>query len=723
VISKTSTTSILHKLRWSLLAAVLIAFFGFASAEGTWPGFILLVFFASLGWYITEGRPMLRPASPGWQGLPRWVANVVLVGALIAAVYRGSSGESVVSAFTAFLASIIVLKLWQKRDPADYGQMLTMSLFLTIGATLNSNNVGVGIAVFAQTLVLLLSAMFLQIWTAQRTGGSSAFAPDADWRRLRTPLAVVTTLALLAAFAVGALVFVLVPRQPTQVPGLGAFGRLMVGRQVGFTNQVDLRAAGITSESREVVLLAKLARDADFTQPLGSPDIPQYLRGAVLDEYDNGSWREPAARTERALKRSVPVVGTLDASFTSRPKEVIYQRITLQSGATQEQPVFHLYRGLSFRSQLAGASIEDPASGTARIRGSASSYVYDVESAPASPTRSVHRRGKVTYPALESLAATILAERGIDPDWASRAQEDDAAAIIALTNYLRRTHAYSLERTPPPINQDPIVWWLTGKHPGSCEYFAAALASLCHSVGIDARVIAGYLAAEFDTSTNQYIVRRSDAHAWVEANVGPGLWRTYDATPIADNIQERMRERFTITGRLLGFLDGMQATWNTRVVAFDFTSQQRLFSVRGETPLVIERLSRALRSPEPDGGSLISTLTFTRAITSLLAFVFLAAGLALVVWGLLRTRSRPTLTPQPGWALTRSDHRQLLSAIVARTAARRATTPLREWVAKSAPPAARDQLLASTDALYAARFAQGETDVAAALARLDASSG
>lgn len=732
-------TGVLRKLRWCLLAAVVLAFFAFASAEGTWPGFILLLVFGGLGWFITEGRPMFsrsagEPTAQAWDGLPRWVANVVLIGALLAALYRGRTGESVVSAFTAFLASIIVLKLWQKRDAGDYGQMLTMALFLTIGATLNSNNVGVGFAVLAQLPVLMLGAMLLQIWNAQRRGAPSLFDAAADWRRLRRPLAIVATISLLVAVAVSAVVFVIVPRQPAQVPGLGSFGRLVAGRQVGFTNQVDLRAGGITSESREVVLIAAFAKDAEFTQPVGSPDIPQYLRGAVLDQYENGLWREPDSRLSRPLTRSDPVVGTLDPHSGRFAGEPLFQRITLQSAAQQQQPVFHVYRGISFRSPRAAASVSDFATGTARIRPDGSGFMYDVESLTnarprprdANPDRDQQadilrfrdRRGEVSYPDLAPLSAQILGERNINPDWEQRPREEDAAAVIALASYLRRTHAYSLDRSPPPVAQDPIVWWLENRQSGSCEYFAAALAALCHSVGIDARVVAGYLAAEFDTSTNQYIVRRSDAHAWIEASIGSGVWRTYDATPIAENIQERMRDRFTLTGRLLGFLDGMQASWNTRVVAFDFTSQQRLFSPQGEVPLFVERLTHLLRT-RGDGDPLISTFTFVRAVTSLLALVLLAAGAALVLWGLLRLRKRAAPALAPGWAITDPTHRALLDSITRRVGPRDGSLPLRDWLLRAAPAHARDTLLASADTLYAARFAQGETDVAGALARLE----
>ncbi|HLP83256.1 MAG TPA: DUF3488 and transglutaminase-like domain-containing protein [Phycisphaerales bacterium] len=714
-------TRVLRKIRWCLLISVMLAFFAFASAEGTWPGFALLVLFGGLGWYITEGRPMLAPQRKGWEGLPRWVAHVVLAGALIAAFYRGSSGETVVSAFIAFLASIVVLKLWQKRDPSDYGQLFTMSLFLTIGATLNSNNVGVGFAVLVQTPVLFASAMLLQIWNAQRRGELQNDA--SDWKRLRKPLAAVATISLLVAVIISAVVFVIVPRQPAQVPGMGSLGRLAGGRQIGFSNQVDLRAGGITSESREVVLLAQFAADSDFEKPIGSADIPQYLRGAVLDLYEDGTWRESRSRNRDLIGPTAFVLGNLDDSSVTSSTERVYQRIIVQSGASREQPVFHIYRGLSFTSPSPARYLTDSATTTARIKSESSNLTYTVISAPRRAARAKETRGtRESAPELAAISHAVLRERNIEPDWMLRAQEDDAAAVVALTNYLKTNHAYSFDRVPPPAARDPVVWWIQEKQAGTCEYFAAALVAMCHSVGIDARVVAGYLAAEFDASTNTYIVRRSDAHAWVEANVGPGVWRTYDATPIADNIQERMRERFTLTGRFLGFLDGIQASWNTRVVAFDMTSQQRLFSVRGETPELVDRVVRLLRRAEAGDAPVVSTLAFTRVITSLMGLMLLAGGIAIIAWGVLKLWRKPDKQTRAGWGITHPQQRKLLDEIVTRAAASRDGTPLREWITRTAPANQRDALLASADDLYAARFSRGETDIAQALAKLERTS-
>lgn len=60
---------------------------------------------------------------------------------------------------------------------------------------------------------------------------------------------------------------------------------------------------------------------------------------------------------------------------------------------------------------------------------------------------------------------------------------------------------------------------------------------MCRTVGIDARVVTGYVAIDYNEATESYIVRASNAHAWVEAEVLPDRWRRFDPTPTADLVR------------------------------------------------------------------------------------------------------------------------------------------------------------------------------------------
>lgn len=80
---------------------------------------------------------------------------------------------------------------------------------------------------------------------------------------------------------------------------------------------------------------------------------------------------------------------------------------------------------------------------------------------------------------------------------------------------------------------DPVVDFVLHERVGHCEYFASAMALIARLNGIPARVINGYRVAEYNRLDSSYVVRKSHAHAWVEAWIEEAGWQTYDPTPDA----------------------------------------------------------------------------------------------------------------------------------------------------------------------------------------------
>jgi transglutaminase-like putative cysteine protease len=111
------------------------------------------------------------------------------------------------------------------------------------------------------------------------------------------------------------------------------------------------------------------------------------------------------------------------------------------------------------------------------------------------------------------------------------ANASDYAKAAHLAEVLRKHAAYTLRPPALPQGRDATDYFLFESRKGYCTYFAGALAVLCRSVGIPARVASGFTLGERQQESYSYLVRESNAHAWTEVWVPNWGWATLDATP------------------------------------------------------------------------------------------------------------------------------------------------------------------------------------------------
>jgi hypothetical protein len=254
----------------------------------------------------------------------------------------------------------------------------------------------------------------------------------------------------------------------------------------------------------------------------------------------------------------------------------------------------------------------------------------------------VTRRPGVTFdsPVVAGVARSILEAAEIEPDPALRPPSADFHAARAIEQHLRSRFTYTLENRPVPPGQDPIEWFLTDERTGQrghCEYFAAAMTALCRSVGIPARVVTGYVGTEFNELTGLYLIRRSNAHAWVEVQTASGLllpmgrerssgaWQTFDPTPPAEfrRVHEPKTGALASARRLI---EAVEYAWIRGVVSFDAQRRRELLGDLAE-PAWAERLDEHIDvrvGRRPSGRRLL-----------LASVVALAAGAAVVGGGVL----------------------------------------------------------------------------------------
>lgn len=120
-----------------------------------------------------------------------------------------------------------------------------------------------------------------------------------------------------------------------------------------------------------------------------------------------------------------------------------------------------------------------------------------------------------------ALAREIVAEAGANTPY------DQAKAI---ERWLRANIVYDELIPMPPAGQDPVDWLLFDLGRGYCNYYASAMIVMLRSLGVPARMAAGFAQGEWVEDENGFVVRERDAHTWPEVYFPGYGWIEFEPT-------------------------------------------------------------------------------------------------------------------------------------------------------------------------------------------------
>lgn len=271
-------------------------------------------------------------------------------------------------------------------------------------------------------------------------------------------------------------------------------GRLFMGmrRSTGFSPYVRLDGEGSIRETDDVVLRLTGA-DAD------------YLRGAVFDAFDGTYWTSTRRPTEVAPAESEPrgpeVTHVLSMDLTAWVLTPLGSRVFVPAGSSTDPFGVHRVEG----SRLTRTWSFTPGA-----------------DAPAAPSAADLVVPAYLVPDLRAIAL----------EWTAGAATDEER-IHRIEARFARDFRYTLTRKPSR-SRSVLLEFLRENREGHCEFFASATVVLARSLGIPARLVAGYRVVERNDFGDYRVVRSKHAHAWVEAYVDHGGamgFRTFDPTP------------------------------------------------------------------------------------------------------------------------------------------------------------------------------------------------
>jgi len=553
---------------------------------------------------IVAGAVLFGMWWPGFNktpsGMSRWAApRAQKLAALVWVFWLlfewGMLGRSEVVCLGHFVMLVGATLAVGRRSARDWALLMIMSLLLlVIGAVLSS-----GLA-FAGCLAVLLfflpyCLMRLQcrrgvLPTPVSAGGdgqaSSGPGPDAVVYIKHPPLrglAGVSLRASLGMLLLGAGLFVSLPRSGTRLGGWRAQSALAL---TGDPSELTLGDTGRIQPGDRPVMRVWLRHNG---RAVGPDEYYPYLRRAALDEYQKDypgvcKWRTGKRRWMNVQQQGPgraaglldpPGLGGINVDWLEQTYEFV--------GATPRS-LYTIYPALAFESSDLSQIARLPEDQSLMVSGTR----------PARPARYTVRGPFQMTPALAAVLARQSREplRPFDSGWESAelldrvrrlAQQvagmesdggDPQRRLLAadrISDHLTSgRYQYSLSKIAPPGNLEPMEDFLFRRRLGHCEYFASAMALMCQTLDIPARVVTGFRGGEYNEVGQYYLVVESDAHAWVEIYVPGEDWVLFDPTPPI--FARRPSEGWwALLNQAMAFLEYQ---WVTRVVAFD--AQQRV---------------------------------------------------------------------------------------------------------------------------------------------------
>lgn len=320
---------------------------------------------------------------------------------------------------------------------------------------------------------------------------------------------VVAAATTALAVAAGGLVALGGPVDPVRIgtgsgPGTGS---------VEIDALVSLRRSLVSNDDRVVMTLASTV------------DTPDYLRLAVLEDFDGEQWRPAATTSLGPQPPPGPAGGAGPAPLSEYRIEVgplTGTTVPSPTGTIQSlsPPVVWDQRtSLPLRSD--GNTVE----------GERISLVV----APRAPDPGALRAASLSdqegyYP--ENVADP---EPLVGPELPQLAREITAGtaspfdAAIALQQWFTTEGGFAYSTQVQGGAGDDALSIFLNERVGYCEQFSATMALMARSVGIPARVVVGF--TQGSREGNVWVVRGTDAHAWPELWMGSAGWVRFEPTP------------------------------------------------------------------------------------------------------------------------------------------------------------------------------------------------
>ena len=635
----------IHHFRRALYSLLLLGMTGFALATesmGLWVlgcGVILLN-----AWLVKTRR---------FAPMPRIVSNIITVAGFLWVIHESRADSTTeVIVVGDFLVLLHLVKLYEQRGNRDFAQLLILGLLLMVAGSINTASLLFGIILVVYLFLSLYCCLLFHLKVEADDARAAAAIPESrlnpaqlrqDQRFLNRSMRRVTGLVATVAIVFAVVVFLFFPRGP----GGGMLGNNPFHTSetlTGFSSEVSFQQLARITQSGEIVAYAQVWKD---DQPVSGAD-PLLLRGLTLEHYGGDADRGGAKWTWTHVPEDADEVSTshnrpASLAFPAPGTSLWRQKISLKPTGTNV--LFAMAGPISVSTRHASRIEYSPVSGNLQTFNNLVDPIeYEVVSTnsldpPAGVEQPAPELVQVDPKVLEfaqrpevsgqNAAGPLAKQRKALP---LHVDPLDAEIAANFERYLKTHFTYTLDLTDGRRveGQDPIVAFLYDLKRGHCEYFAGAMTLMCQSLGMQARMVVGFRCDEYSEMGAHYIVRQSQAHAWVEVRTTNG-WKSFDPTSGTEaDIASRPRNGFL--QRLAHAIDFLRYSYAEKVIAYDNEDRQNVVQHTESRLRFIGKLGK-------DGlsgiGSSVQSARFWNASSTLIgAALWLTIGTLLVAFGM-----------------------------------------------------------------------------------------
>ena len=285
----------------------------------------------------------------------------------------------------------------------------------------------------------------------------------------------------------------------------------------GFNRFLDLRTRGVPSD--RIVMKVRSTE-------------PEYWRAMAFDRFLGNGWED----TEKSYQDIESTQLPLMVQYKEEPPRYATRDLVQTFFIEQKLPntlfAAFLPRQVFFPSHFLKTNsmftVITPLTLTPGL-------IYTVISEVSDATPDMLRQAAGPYP--RGLKERYLKLPEMSPEVGDLARRttagetNDYDRVAALDDYLRDNFKYDINCPRQGNDENTVEFFLFKQKRGYCEHFSTALAVMCRSIGIPARIAVGYSTGQLNPLTGYYEVSARDAHAWVEVYFPIYGWIPFDPTP------------------------------------------------------------------------------------------------------------------------------------------------------------------------------------------------